>query len=55
MYITGTHAIEEALPGAPKGSVLYVSSSYKNNDNLIMLAKATSGIVVKKVMKTALD
>lgn len=55
MYITGTHAIEEALPGAPKGSVLYVSSSYKNNDNLVMLAKATGGIVVKKVMKTALD
>lgn len=55
MYITGTHAIEEAIQSAPKGSVLYVSSSYKNNDELIRLAKATSGIVVKKVMKTALD
>lgn len=55
MYITGTHAIEEALENAPKGSVLFVLSSSKNSDDLIRRAKATGGIVVKKVMREALD
>lgn len=55
MYITGTHAIEEALENAPKGSVLFVLSSSKTNDDLIRKAKSTGGIVVKKVMREALD
>lgn len=55
MYITGTHAIEEALENAPKGSVLFVMQNAKNSEDLIRKAKSTPGIVVKKVMREALD
>lgn len=55
MYITGTHAIEEALESAPRGSVLFVMQNAKNADDLIRKAKSTPGIVVKKVMREALD
>lgn len=55
MYITGTHAIEEAMKTAPKGSILFVVSSLDSNKQLIAKAKATPGIVVKKVMREALD
>lgn len=55
MYITGTHAIEEALSEAPKGSILYVQSSNKSVLPLIQIANSIPGIVVKKVMREALD
>lgn len=55
MYITGTHAIEEALENAPKGSVLFVVQNAKNSEDLIRKAKSTPGIIVKKVMREALD
>lgn len=55
MYITGTHAIEESLEKVPKGSVLYVSTSAKHLASLVQRAKATRGIVVKKVLREALD
>ena len=32
MHITGTHAIEEDLDNAPKGSVLFVMQNEKNSD-----------------------
>lgn len=54
--ITGIHAIEEALPNAPAGSVLYVCrSSGSKVARLEDLARANGKTAVRKVAKIELD
>ncbi len=53
--ITGIHAIEEALKGAPRGSTLYLLRGDKRNSKLELDAKANGKTAVKKVSDLEMD
>lgn len=54
-YISGHHAIKEALNQPPAGSVLYLSQGEKRNIQLEALARSQKGVEIKRVNKPELD